>query len=346
MPTRWRRLRPLVGLACVAVAASGCDFTPVLDIPLPEHQPGLVLHGLLVADSTVTLTVRRSQDPYTYPSAAESNGTPPDVTVELVRGGAVVEALRLRSETCVDYTYVGGDPLGEPEFAETPYECGRFVSESRIAAGETYTVRARVGGGNRAEATVTVPARVDVSEVAETGRSVSFRLRDPDGLGQRYAVQLAPVIQTYSDTYVECDHSTGRPTNCRDTTVTSTSTYVPPFTTRDPLLLAASRLPSDRELDFVTFDDRAFDGQERAFTLELAGVRPRSVWVVALDPESYQAYQATYFSLGEDNPFEEPANLPSNVVGGYGLVGGAVIHDRALPHWDCERDGAACPETF
>ena len=335
--------RQLVGLAVVLALASGCDFTPVLDIPLPEHEQRLVLRSILVADSTVSVRVSLSESPYVsgsierYEASVRLLST---ATVELVEDGQVVETLR--RPFCRDFmgrneSYVGEEPYEQDE------RCGPFFSESRTDAGGTYTLRARVDGLPEASATVTLPTRVEVSEVEAVGeRRVSFRLSDPTGLGQHYALQLSPITSEYENTYqVGCQPPDYR-TGCRDTTVVERYSNPRRFRTNDPFLMAAARMPSTESLDLVAFDDQTFDGTERAFTLEPAlnwvdfGDGPSRtseewLWLVVVDARTYDAYQATYFSLGDDNPFEEPANLPSNVVNGYGLVGAATIHARALP---------------
>ncbi|GAB5537319.1 MAG: hypothetical protein Rubg2KO_35680 [Rubricoccaceae bacterium] len=328
------RLHQLVGLMCVLALGAGCDFTPVLDIPLPEYQPGLVLHGVLMADSTVSLSVTWSRDPYTEPPSTgrRLNETVTNATVELIREGGVGETLRLRSEQCTVFRY----ELNAPEEF---YECGTFVSRARIDAGATYTLRVRAEGHPDAEATVTVPARVDVPEVTEGGAGrVSFRLRDPEGRGDHYALQLSPVRTAYTNTYPICN-SDG--TSCRDTTVSEVGRIIRQFASNDPFLIASAQNPGNDYFRIVAFNDRTFDGTELAVTIEPEPLNPNSetwqrtggdtLWLIAIDEKLYDAYQITTFSLGEDNPFEEPSNLPSNVIGGYGLVGAATIHARELP---------------
>ena len=339
-------VRQLVGLACV-VLASGCDFTPVLDIPLPEHEQRVVLQSILVADSTVAIHVSLSEDPYRnvhdQQAYEDTQKRLAAATVELVQNGQVVE--RLSRPLCRDFlgrpeSYPGEEPFGEDE------RCGPYKSEARTEAGGTYTLRVRVEGAPEASATATVPERVEVSEVEAVGEErVAFRLRDPVGLGHHYALQLSPVVYTYENTY---SYGCGPPDyqGCRDTTVVERSSFPQSFRTRDPFLITAARAPGDEFLDLVAFDDQTFDGTQRTFTLEPNGIArgdgmsDNQLWLISLDANSYDAYQAAYFSLGDDNPFEEPSNLPSNVVNGYGIVGAATIHARALPESAARRAGA------
>ena len=48
------------------------------------------------------------------------------------------------------------------------------------------------------------------------------------------------------------------------------------------------------------------------------------VQVTAMTAELYDAYQITNFEV-DVNPFAEPADLPINVLGGYGRVGAVAV---------------------
>jgi hypothetical protein len=104
------------------------------------------------------------------------------------------------------------------------------------------------------------------------------------------------------------------------------------------VLLAGAREPGDA-LQFVTFTDDTFDGGFHEFTLDVPTVDPASsalptgrltVQVAVISDVLYDAFQITYFSLGDYNPFAEPINLPSNVDGGYGRVGAVAISEVTL----------------
>ena len=327
----------LIALAVLA----GCDFTPTLDVPLPEHAPALTFNGILMADSTVHVRVTASADPY---GAYQNEGVfpvPEGARADLYRDGALVAALALEDRTCLDFS------VYRPGEEYPTYPCGTFVSDAVIQAGATYTVRATAPGFPEATATVTVPKRSEISVVAgarQPGgdalrRDLTVTFRDPVGLGHRYALTAVSGPWTSTDSYSYCVDAT-----CaveRDTTVTyrydrSTLSY----TTADPVLLAGARvLPAGGE-SFITFPDNLFDGTTRSFEIQTRSltrrdredpVEPAAVEVTSLDPLTYQAYQISWFSLGDDNPFQEPVRLPSNVTGGYGLLGAATVHEALLP---------------
>lgn len=337
--------------ALLAGALAGCDFSPALDVPLPEFEPALTVNGVLAADSTVELRVTATRDPYV---TTRSDGlyvprdrffVPDGTTVELFRDGAPLGPLRLDSVACNS-----NDPYTDP--TDVPQaECGSFVSDIVVEAGATYTLRATAPGYPAVEATVTVPPRVPVAlEVAPTTvgstpgwtlveRDLRVSVRDPAGLGDRYA--LAAVTGPRSQT-----RTPG--TWCEESGCThSDSTFLMPlpraqltFTTADPVLLAAARAVPSIPLDLVMFSDDTFDGAARTFEIRVRQyVNPEredpmsdldleAVWLIALDAATYDAYQVFVAEerAGADNPFAEPADLPSNVTGGYGILGAVTIN--------------------
>ena len=331
------RLAPLVLLAALA----GCDFTPTLDIDLPEHQRRTVVNALLAADSVAVVRIGVSTDPYTFDPRSYYGGdaeTNAQAAVTLLRDGREVERLRVRSVQCDRYD----GRTGEVSF----YECGPFVGAVPLEAGGRYTVRVEQEGLPAAEGTVTLPGRpalaVEEEEATEEGRR-RFRVRvaDPAGRGDRYGVAL--IQGPYRETYTECDYRTNPPTCVEKTAMRRRPSF---FSSSDPVILAAARdLDVDNSfLRFVSVDDQSFDGRTWAFTITAGyggyyGYDDGSgsendvltVQVAALAQDVYDAYQiATFGGQGEDNPFAEPINLPSNVTGGYGLVGGLTLAEVTM----------------
>ena len=331
--------RPLLLAAVLAATAltacAGCDFQPTLDIETPAFDGGLTLNTVLFADSTVQLRISRARDPYgTQTTSTGSFGFAPvnDATVTISRDGSPPEPLPFVSRTCT-----GGDPrTGEPVGGE----CGRYESATPILAGTAVVIRAEAPGTPPAEARVRVPERAAVTATVEPGPvrenlptdRVTLRIQDAPGLGQWYGLDVLQSF-AYTGTGTFCD-----PAGCRDSTFTSGYTGQTSFTTADPILLAGLRgIPGTNT--FVTFSDRLFDGQERAFTIESLRypttenqtASRRTVRVIAFDRPIVEAYEQAYFSLGEENPFQQPTDPVSNVSGGYGLVGAAAITEIGLP---------------
>ena len=144
---------------------------------------------------------------------------------------------------------------------------------------------------------------------------------------------MALINGPYQGVQTECDYRTDPPT-CTDRTVT----YRAPdrFTSSDPVILAAARDVEfgDASYRFVSVTDNSFDGQTWDFTIRRAGGyeyayssdNTLTVQVAALSGDVYDAYQiASFGGQGDENPFVEPVNVPSNVVGGYGLVGAVAL---------------------
>ena len=212
-----------------------------------------------------------------------------------------------------------------------------------MEAGATYTVRASAPGFPDAEATVTVPPRVPAT--AATTRpdgpwidaDVRVTLRDPSGPGHRYALMVVSGPYSYPDRsscHRNPDYQHPGDGVCPDSTLPLIHRDRSPlsFTTSDPVLLAGARTVPSGDIRFLTFTDEVFDGTERAFVVQPKAfglATPAAVWVAAVDDRTFGAYQIAWLSnqvSGDgENPFAEPTNLPSNVVGGYGLLGAVTI---------------------
>ena len=311
-----------LGLAVLLAAVAGCDFTPALDIETPEYVPGIAIRSILVADSVALVRLSDSWDPYEgrdYRDFIAAQSAPAVVT--LLRDGQPVEVLTRRGDVCEDYASPPS-PIGPPT-----YPCGPYVGTVPVEAGGTYTLRVEPEALPVATATVTVPKRPQVVATEETGaadgpRRFRVRLTDRAGQGDLYGLSLLRMI-TYLET-VECDE-----TGCVETTRTSRG--LTSFDTSDPVLLSAAA-EIDGSITFVSFTDETFDGQEKAFTISADSRyghedldRRQTLQVAALSGDIYDTYRIEYFSGGDDNPFAEPINLPSNVVGGYGLVGAVTL---------------------
>ena len=192
---------------------------------------------------------------------------------------------------------------------------------------------------------MTVPARPVATATAgpsrlngpRTDTDLTVTFRDPAGLGERYALMVVTGPHTY-ERPARCND-----VPCPDSTVTRFSNRrTVGYTTTDPVLLAGARTVPSSGTDFVTFLDESFDGAERTFQLRAQqfdyvdpdDVAPlAAVRVVSIDAGTFGAYQLVWFggvSGDGENPFAEPANLPSNVVGGYGLLGAVTITEALL----------------
>ena len=322
-------MRParLAALALAALLVAGCDFTPALDIDVPEHEARAVIRAVLAADSVAVVRVGVSRDPYGVRSGYYGPEATPAARVTLLREGGAAEVLALRSEPCVDFSGL----------EEQTYECGPYVGAVPVEAGATYTVRVEVDGLPPAEGTVRVPPRPAVTVVEAAGgagRRFRVRLEDPAGAGDRYGFGF---VRANGSVYqIEtCDEGGV----CRDSVVVDLGPdrYPVPFQTSDPVLLSATRQVPGEGVDFATFTDRTFDGGPFTFAVDVDdyeyvfGYAPLTVQVAALSASVYDAYQVGAFSLGDDNPFAEPANLPTNVEGGYGVVGAVALAEVVFP---------------
>ena len=329
-----------VALLLALLAVAGCDFTPTLDIETPPYEAGLVLRSVLVVDSVALVRVGESWDSYEgrFTRGQVPEGTP-DADLALYRDGRFVETLTLRPDSCA----VSGVP-SDPETGLTPFiPCGPYVGTVPVEAGATYTLRGEAEGLPPVEATVTVPRRPTLAVVEEPtapheDRRFRMTIGDPSGRGDLYGLSLYQYLTRGYGTV--CQNGV-----CRDTTyaIDNPGFFQIAYDTTDPVLLASSREVANSGIRFASFTDETFDGRTKTFTIAPSsryasedtdqGLR---VQLAALSGDVYDVYQITYFGGGDDNPFAEPINLPSNVVGGYGLVGALALAEVTIPPRDGE----------
>jgi len=317
--------RVLVAVLLLASLVAGCDFTLTLDVDTPDYERGLVLRSFLVADSVAAAWVGKSWNPYEGHSYWPDPPLPVDVA--LYRDGQLVERLTARRDSCADPTQQSVPEGGEVRFVP----CGPYVGTVPIEAGATYTIRAEAEDWDPVEATVTVPLRPDVTIVEEAvgpseSRRFRIQIRDRIGTGDLYGLSLYRLKEIHREW--SCEERV-----CRDTTyiMEATSRVATSYQTSDPILIAAARA-FDNGISFASFSDDTFDARTQTFTISPSDYYVSQVTdgrlvvqVAALSDDVYDAYQIANFSGGDDNPFVEPINLPSNVTGGYGLVGALAL---------------------
>ncbi|WP_412061877.1 DUF4249 family protein [Rubrivirga sp. IMCC45206] len=317
--------------ALLALALGACDLSSALDIETPAYEPQTTVRAVFEAGRPARVRVSVTRDPYAVDSAGSGLAQRPsrvDGRVVLLRDGALVEELRAVERTCYSRRTSRCDAATGQTVTTTegPFPCGVFVGSVPIEAGATYTVRAEMPGLPSAAATVAVPdpPTVTATRVGGDRWRLRVRLTDPPGPGDRYAMAL----------YREFDRTTVSvclPGGAIDTLVVfpTPQVYRSDFATEDPVLLTGSR-EAGSSIHFVTFPDDAFDGVARDFDIEADafGRHPGDtgavrVQVAAITPELYDAFQILNFDLDE-NPFAERADLPLNVTGGVGRVGGVA----------------------
>ncbi len=318
------------------LALAGCDVSTALDIETPPYQAAVVIRSVLEAGGVAQVRLSVSRDPYAVDPAGEglvARPTRSDGRVVLLRDGVEVETLRASERTCYQAsTAACNAETGQVDRTdEGPFECGSHKGSVRLDAGATYTIRAEVPGLEPAEATVAVPDAPTVEATEEGGaagrRRFRVRLTDPPGRGHRYGLTIYRELDRYTTSLCRA----GGPV---DTLVVLTrpQAYRSDFSTTDPVLVTGAR-EAGSSIHFVTFPDDAFDGRARDFVIDAAprGSHPGDtgavrVQVTTMTAALYDAYQITNFELDE-NPFAEPADLPLNVVGGYGRVGAVAVRE-------------------
>lgn len=330
-------------LSALAALAAGCDVASTRDLDAPAYTPGVALRATFAAGQVPVVRLGLSRDPYGASTDDRlASPTPAGAVVTLWRDGVRVETLAAQPQTCYTRRETVCDPVtGRTEVAveEGAYECGAFGGTQAVEAGATYTVRTEVPGYPAAEATVTVPppATVAAMEIGSPGdetRRLSVRVDDVPGASSRFGLV---VFRDY-DRVTRSVCAVGGP---RDTTVTLgyTARYATHFGSTDAVLTDDAVAPP-AGYRLATFTDAAFAGGAATVTVDV----PRegtvtsvgttgglTVQVAVLSETLYEAYRAVAGQPEGDNPFLEPANVPTNVEGGYGRVGAVALTDAAVP---------------
>ena len=329
-------------LALVAAAlAAGCDVSAPLDIETPAYAPGVVVRATLAAGAAPTVRLSLSRDPY-GPEQRLPSATPNGASVTLWRDGRPVETLAARPQTCYTRRETRCNPeTGRNELVaeEGAFECGAFGGALAVEPGATYTVRARVPGYPPAEATVTVPTATTVAATEATGpdaetRRLTVHVADLPGNGTRFGLAVFRAFDRYTASVC----AVGGP---RDTLVVLgyTARFATHFGTTDPVLTATGT-PPPAGFRLATFTDAAFAGGTATLAVDVPRASTQShlgttggltVQVAVLSETLYDAYRAATERPIGDNPFTEPANLPSNVAGGYGRLGAVALAEASVP---------------
>ena len=319
------------GLAVLlALAVAGCDLSPTVDVETPGFEERLSLRAVLGAGQPARVRVGLARDPFAVFQETPDRAVPDDVTLTLWRGDALLETVAFASQTCYRSVEASCDAAtGETTVVRAgPFECGRYAGTVPLTPGKV-TVRAERDGLPTATATVTIPEppamRARAMGVSDDRAFFGFDL-DDDAAPSRYGVSLR---REYDRQTVSVCAVGG----ARDTTVAfAPRRYTTSFDTSDPVLLPAAR-DVDGSYQVVVFDDEAFAGRSASFTLDAARDGPArfgltgrfAVQLAAVSPTLYGYLQETAFALDAETPFDEPANLPTNVEGGYGHVGAIAI---------------------
>ncbi len=331
-------------LACLAgVWLAGCDVGASVDLDTPAYEPGVAVRATLAAGAAPTVRLSLSRDPYgPMPAGDLPSATPAGASVTLWRDGRLVETLTARPQTCYTRRESRCNPeTGQPELIaeEGAYPCGAFGGTLPVEAGGTYTVRAEVPSYAPVEATVAVPVAASVTAIETAGPDAETRrlrvdVADPPDAGTRYGLVVFRAFDRI-DTQI-C--AVGGP---RDTTLVLgyTARSGTRFTSADPVLTADGAAPPDG-FRLATFTDATFAGGRATLTVDVPRTSTQTtlgfngglvVQVAVLSEALYDAYQTTGTLPLGDNPFAEPANLPSNVTGGYGRLGAVALAEAAVP---------------
>lgn len=298
---------PAPALCALAAAVLGACSTP-FEVELPDEPPRLVITSLFEADSLLELDVSQSV------GVLDPEGPP----LENVAGATVT-------------IFEDGVPVGGAVRDEFGF---KYVSDVRPRAGRTYRVRVEAPGFETAEAEDTVPLprpfEVDVERGprGEFDRidAVTVQFSDPEGPDYYALYGLAE------------RRFAGRPD--------ATQVFPLLFESEDPVLADGflERLIENPEgrsfFQGAFFSDRALPDRPVSVRLDVRRDTQTFEGVVQVDrlrlavvSETYYRYQRATVRDGviASDLFGQPARVPSNVDGGYGIFAGFAATEVVLP---------------
>lgn len=337
-------MRFLLSLAtAVTLLLAAC--TTDLEVPFPQHEPKLTLNTFLTEGEPIDLYLTRSFG--TLEDATVDKILIRDAQVQLFRNGDLIDNMVFADTMLVDtifsYSYSPGP--GQPDttvYLIEQRQTAKYLPSQAIdlpRAGETYRFVVTHPSYGTASAETTIPGRPDVLGISIVRDSIEtrdfidgyqdkwtalkVRLNDPGGeenyynfstnIGYRYPVMIVPEADTVYNwdwAYTNIERDPGGtvyggvgPLSDRDFDGTRTT------------LLAWLRLPGCCGY----FQDTDEDNYEY---INL------SVQVVSMT-EAYARFQEK-LDLQRENRLDgiesaflptEPVVIPSNVEGGYGVVG-------------------------
>jgi hypothetical protein len=289
-------------LAGALLAATGCDMSVDIEMPIPAHEPRLVVNSLFETGAPLEVELSRSLGVGDSRSHKIRMGT-----VRLYENGQLVEELDQTPES-----------IREMELSAI------FRSRHIIRPASTYRLEASAFGlrdVHAEEQTLALPTvRVVGIEHGESRHGhridrITFEIVDP---GERVYYRLT--FPTSSGTVED-----GRP-----------NFFPSPFRSDDPVLRNSwfsdiFEFDNDRFHSEVLFTNATFDG--RPFTTTVEVMRPSygphqapSETFLRLDrvSETYYRYirARREVNQAEGNPFAEPVFMPTNVRGGFGIFAG------------------------
>jgi len=157
---------PLVSFTAAIIllfTLSNCE--KVVDLPVYEYEPSIVIFGVLETDSVPKIFVTESEAYYTYTDIETEYTLIKDAVVEISDGNNTWDLQPDSVQYLPPYRNFGGTYFGE-EVNKKPYYAYAFTTNNMsLQAGEKYTVSVRKNGVTAtAETTVLAPLEVEFSQ--------------------------------------------------------------------------------------------------------------------------------------------------------------------------------------
>lgn len=240
------------------------------------------------------------------------------IDAKLVAGDFVSAII---STTVDPLTY--DSPIRDSNFSVWLYEDGAAVSQFEaqgnafysfyiIKENKTYKITADRQGYERAEGSTFIREKVEIKNVVydSINQVITFEFTDPSSPKDYYMIKVLDEL------------GYELPYSCNDVTVNFFGSYYydDPFS-------------SEVKKGFEGFlSDEYFNNKTKRLRLNLdedyffeESPKPHHLNLYRIDEDLYEYEKTKSLDGGEDNPFGEPVQVHSNIINGYGIVGGASV---------------------
>ena len=285
----------LLAANIVFVSCDEDNFSQVVKIEIPKHEPKVAMSALWLSQDTLPFVhIDKSRGILDE----ENQPLPEDASVKLYINGSL-------ADTAVFYSEFNNNREGKYIFPQLNYT---------PVAGDEFRLEATFDGLPVANAVQVMPDQISIDKaeyIPNGGGSIdggqsdllNVTFTDPGDSEDYYQIRLFNLTK-YPDY-----------SNMQDSITELQSTYLE---TNDPTLIMADGA--------LLFSDKSFNGQQVTIKGQTYGgwgvIQSHEVHLVHITKEAYYYLTSlsTYWNA-VDNPFSQPVNVYSNIKDGYGVFG-------------------------
>lgn len=194
----------LMAAFILILSLSNCER--VVDLPVYEYEPSIVIFGVLEADSMPKIFVTESEAYYTYTNTEVEYELIKNATVEISDGNKTWELQPDSVHYLPPHHIFLSGGFGNDNVNKKPFYSKAFTTNMTLQAGENYEVTVRKNGVTaKAETTVLSPMQVDFTKMENETDYYSQRI-DFDVSDKPYGQYYRALVAHHGKRYV-CEYN-------------------------------------------------------------------------------------------------------------------------------------------